>query len=83
MAEDRRVFGITGYWSIISLDPGVWYSTACEGGCRFLAAWVREEEKASENQQRKREAEEVDKAEVAPRVTVGRLRRFRGAFKKK
>ena len=33
-----------------------------------MAAWVREEEKASENRQREREAEEVDKVEVAPRV---------------
>ena len=29
------------------LDPGVRYSTGCEGCWRFMAAWTREEEKAS------------------------------------
>ena len=29
VAEDRRVFGITGDWSTAALDPGVWYSTEC------------------------------------------------------
>ena len=30
------------------------YSTVVrEGGCRFMAAWVKEEEKASEHRQRK------------------------------
>ena len=43
------MFGITGDWSIAALNPGVWYSTVCEGGCRFMAAWVAEEKKASEN----------------------------------
>ena len=47
-----------------------------EGGCRFMAAWVREEEDAS-NQRQKREAEEADKVEVALGVTVASLRRFR------
>ena len=51
-----------------------------EGGCRYMAAWVRQEEKASENGQRKREAEEVDKVEVASGVAVGSLRRFRAAL---
>ena len=35
-----------------------------------MAAWVREEEKASENRQRKKETEEADKVEVAPGMTV-------------
>ena len=77
MAEDRLVYGITGERNTTSLDAGVWYSTVCEGGCRFMAALAREEEKASENRQRKREMEEADKVEVAPRVTVVSLRRFR------
>ena len=38
-----------------------------------MAAWVREEEETSENWQRKRQTEEVEKAEVAPGVTVGSL----------
>ena len=46
----------TGGWSTAVLDPGIWYSTVCEGGCRFMAAWVREEEKASENWQRTKNA---------------------------
>ena len=37
-----------------ALDPGIWYSTAREEGCRFMAAWVKEEGKASEHRQRKR-----------------------------
>ena len=44
-----------------------------------MAVWVREEENAS-NQRQKREAEEADKAEVAPGVTVASLRRFRTAL---
>ena len=44
-----------------------------------MAAWVKEEEKASEHRQRKREAEEADKIEVAPGVTVASLRRFRAS----
>ena len=50
-------------------------------GCRFMAAWVKEEEKASKHwRQRKREAEEVDKVEIGPGVTVASLRRFRAAL---
>ena len=78
MTEDRRVLGITGNWSTAALDPGVWYSTISEGGCRFMAARVREKEKASENRQKMRQAEEADKVKVTPGVTVASLRRFRG-----
>ena len=43
---------------IAALDPGIWYnSTVYEGGSRFMAAWAREEENASENWQRKREVD--------------------------
>ena len=45
-----------------------------------MAAWVREEEKASEIRQRKREAEQADKVEVAPGVTVASLRRCRATL---
>ena len=43
MAEDRRLFSITGDWSTAAaLDPGVcWYSAVREGGCRFMTAWVK------------------------------------------
>ena len=47
-----------------------------EEGCRFIAACVREEGKTSENRQEKREVEDAGKVEVAPRVTVGSMRRF-------
>ena len=77
MAKNLRLVGITGDWNTAALDPGVWYSTVREGCCRFMAAWVKEEEKASEHRQRKREAEDADKVEVAPGVTVTSLRRFR------
>ena len=30
-----------------TLDPGAWYNIVQEGGRRFMAAWVREEENAS------------------------------------
>ena len=63
-----------------ALDPGAWYNTVQEGGCRFMAAWVREEENASNQRQKKRDAEEADKVEVAPGVTVASLRRFRTAL---
>ena len=45
-----------------------------------MTAWVKEEENASEYRQRKREAEEAEKDEVAPGVTVASLRRFRAAL---
>ena len=45
VADDRRFFGIRGDWNIAAHDPGAWYSTAREGGCRFMAAWVKEEER--------------------------------------
>ena len=76
VAEDRRLFGITGDWSTAALDSGVWHSTVHEGGCRFMATRVKENENAPEHRQRKREAEEADKVEAAPGVTVASLRRF-------
>ena len=45
-----------------------------------MAAWVKEEGKASEHRQGKREAEEAYKVEVAPGVTVASLRRFRAVL---
>ena len=48
-----------------------------------MAAWVREEKMypVLENQRRKREAQEADKVEAAPGVTVGSLmRRLRVAL---
>ena len=80
VADALRLFGITGDWSTAALDLGVWYSAVHEGGCTFMAAWVKEEEKASDQRQKKREAEEADKVEVAPGVTVASLRRFRAAL---
>ena len=45
-----------------------------------MAAWVKEEENASEHRQRKIEAEEADKVEGVPGVAVASLRRFRAAL---
>ena len=68
----------TGAPPHLTLGYGILYSTVHEGGCRFImAAWVKEEENASKHRQRKREAEEADKVEVAPGVTLASLRRFR------
>ena len=80
VADDLRLFGVTGDWKTAALDPGAWYNTVQEGGCRFMAAWVREEENSSNQRQKKREAEEADKVEVAPGVTIASLRRFRTAL---
>ena len=57
VADDLRLFGVTGGWSSGALDPGAWYNTVHEGDYRFMAAWVREEENASNQRQKKREAE--------------------------
>ena len=80
VADDLRLFGVTGDWSTAALDPGVCINTVHEGGCRFMAAWVKEEENTSNQRQKKREAEEADKVEVAPGVTEASLRRFRAAL---
>ena len=80
MADDLRVFGITGGWITAALDPGVRYSIVHEEGCRFMYTWVKGEESASKHRQRKTETEEADKGEVAPGVTVASLRRFRAAL---
>ena len=73
VADDLRLVGITGDWSTAALDPGVWYSTVHEWGCRFMAAWVKEEGNASKHHHQKREAEEADNVEIAPGVTVASL----------
>ena len=80
VGDDLRLFHIRGDWSTAALDPGVWCSTVHEGGCRSLAAWVKGEENASKQRQKKREAEEAEKVEFAPGMTVASLRRFRAAL---
>ena len=80
VADDFRLFGVTGNWSTAALDPGAWYNTVHEGSCRFMAAWVREEKNASNQRQKKREAEEADKVEVATGVAVASLISFRTAL---
>ena len=80
VADDLRLFGVTGDWRTAALDPGAWYNKEHEGGCRFMAAWVREEENASNQRQKKREVKVADKVEVAPGVTVASLRRFQIAL---
>ena len=83
VADDLWLFGITrgtGAPPHLTLGSGLIYSAVHEGGCRFMAAWVKEEENASKHRQIKREAEKADKVEVAPGVTVASLRRFRAAL---
>ena len=53
VADDLRLFGVTGDWRTAALDPGAWYNIVHEGGCRFMAAWVREEENATINGRRR------------------------------
>ena len=45
-----------------------------------MAAQVKEEGKVSKHRQREEEAEQADKVEVAPGVTVASLRSFRAAL---
>ena len=51
VADDLRQFGVTGDWRTAALDPGTWYNNVHEGCCRFMAAWVREKENASNQRQ--------------------------------
>ena len=67
----------TGEPPHLTLGHGI---TRYKKGCRFMAAWVREEENASNQRQKKSETEEADNVEVAPGVTVASLRRFRTAL---
>ena len=67
----------TGAPPHLTLGPGI---ARYVRGLQVYVAWVKEEEKASEHRQRKREAKEADKVEVAPGVTVASLRRFRVAL---
>ena len=53
VADNLQLFTITGDWSTAALNPGAWYDTVHERGCRFMAAWVREEENASNQRQKK------------------------------
>ena len=53
MAEDLWLFGITGESTAV-LDPGAWYSIVREGGCRFMAAWTKEEEKVRKQAEKER-----------------------------
>ena len=78
----QRIFGYFVSRGTGKLPHLTWYSTVRDGDyCRFMAARVKEEEKASEyRRQRKRKAKEADKVEVAPGVTVESLRRFRAAL---
>ena len=61
----------------IDYSVKTWDDTVIEGGRRFMAGWMEEEESAAITRQRKREVEEADKVVVASGVTVGQLRHFR------
>ena len=34
VADDLRLFGVTGDWKTAALDPGAWYNTVQEGGLK-------------------------------------------------
>ena len=72
-ADDLRLFGIGDGegWKTVALDPDKWWEVVMEGGRTFMAAWRTEEERAAELRRKKREAEEADKAPIAPGVTAG------------
>ena len=55
----------------MSLQEGEWYDTVVEGRRRFMGAWRRIEEQASETRQEKRMEKETGNASVMPKVTVG------------
>ena len=42
VADDLRLFGVTGDWKTAALDPGAWYNTVQEGGCRLVYGRVGE-----------------------------------------
>ena len=50
VSEGVWAFEIAGNWSTSALNPGTWYDTVCEAGCRFMAAYVTE--KAFKNRRR-------------------------------
>ena len=67
----------------LSLQHGGYDGCSCwmeTFGVRGYSILYLEEENASNQRQKKREAEEADKVEVAPGVTVASLRRFRTAL---
>ena len=45
-----------------------------------MAAWAKEEEKASQHRQSKRDVEGLDRVEAAPGLTVASLRRLKAAL---
>ena len=48
-----------------------WYNTVVEGGRKFMDAWRRIEEQASETRQEKRMEKENGNVSVASKVAVG------------
>ena len=69
--KDVRAFGISGDWEALSLQEDVWYNTVVEGGRRFVVAWRRIEEQASETRQEKRMEKETGNVSVVRKVAVG------------
>ena len=36
VADDLRLFGVTGDWSTAALDPRAWYNTVCMYVCMYV-----------------------------------------------
>ena len=76
----KRIVGYLGGAGVPRTRPWGLVQHKMQGGCIFMAAWVREEEKTTERRRRKREGEAADKVEVASGVTVGSVIRSRAAL---
>ena len=59
--SDIRAFGITGDWKAMALKAEVWVEAVTEGGRRFMAAWIKEEEDLARHRQEKRETTRLGK----------------------
>ena len=69
--KDVRALGILGDWEALSLQEDEWYNTVVEGGRRFMDAWRRIEEQASETRQEKKMERKTGNASVVPKFVVG------------
>ena len=70
LEKDIRAFGISVDWEALLLQEDVLYNTEVEGGQRFMDAWRRIEEQASEMRQEKRMEKETGNASVVRKVAV-------------
>ena len=75
-----RMDASVGAGTVLTLEEEKSLEDALIWAAHGTVAWARKEEKTSENRQRRREAEEAHKVEVASRVIIASLRCFRAAL---